>query len=56
MTDKELERLERLAAQLMAGTASNPNADNVQREFLAQEAVLRAQELIKQIDALKIAE
>lgn len=55
MTSKELERLERIAAQLMAGAAL-PHLPYEDERVTAQRAIEQAQELIKQLDALKIPE
>ena len=51
MTDKELERLERTA-----GITANPNdqACNLTAERAVGIALIRAKELIKQLDVLKI--
>lgn len=58
MTDKELERLERIAAQIVAGITANANdqACSLTAEKAVGIALVRAKELIKQLDALKIAE
>lgn len=58
MTSKELERLERIAVQILGGFAANVHlATNFEeRQEIVGGAVLSAQELIKQLDALKIAE
>lgn len=58
MTKSELERLERIAVQLMAGNHANPHPQvfSMTRERLVAETIKTAQELIKQLDALKIPE
>lgn len=53
MTDKELERLERIAVQILGGILAHSCGS--QKE-LANETIKTAQELIKQLDALKIPE
>lgn len=55
MTKSELERLERIAAQLLGGLMASPVFDRRKTEY-AKDAIEQAQELIKQLDALKIAE
>lgn len=55
MTDKELERLERIAVQMMAGAAL-AHLPFEHAWVTAQRAIEQAQELIKQLDALKIPE
>lgn len=58
MTKSELERLERIAVQLMAGNHANPHQQlfMTPRETVVAETIKTAQELIKQLDALKIPE
>lgn len=56
MTAKELERLERIAVQILAGYNANPIADEHTHESMAAYSIQQAQELIKQLDALKIPE
>lgn len=58
MTSKELERLERIAVQILGGFAANVHlATNFEeRQEIVGGAVLSAKELIKQLDALKIPE
>lgn len=49
MTSKELERLERIAAQLLAGLMAKGHGSPV---GLAEQAIEHAQVLIRQLDAL----
>lgn len=58
MTSKELERLERIAAQILAGQEANPHEISVGMglQDAVWAAISTAQELIKQLDALKIPE
>lgn len=58
MTKTELERLERIATQILGGFAANVHlATNMEeRQEIVGGAILSAQELIKQLDALKIPE
>lgn len=58
MTAKELERLERIATQLLAGVLANPDPQIARSglRMLTTFALEGAQELIKQLDALKIPE
>lgn len=53
MTSKELERLERIATQILVGILAHSCGS---QKALANEAIEQAQELIKQLDALKIPE
>ena len=53
MTSKELERLERIAVQTLAGLMNQGWGTPPK---LAEQAIEQAQELIKQLDALKIPE
>lgn len=56
--ETEAQRLERIATQLLAGLTanSNPQACRMSAVEVAQIAIFRAKELIKQLDALAIAE
>lgn len=56
MTSKELERLERIAVQILAAYCANPGFNVYSEKTCAGNAIDQAQELIKQLDALKIAE
>lgn len=58
MTKPELDRLERIATQILAGLRANPEprAIEMTRERAAQVCIAQAQELIKQLDALAEAE
>lgn len=53
MTKSELERLERIAAQILVGLMNRGRGTPPK---LAEQAIEQAQELIKQLDALKIPE
>lgn len=55
MTKSELERLERIATQLMAGSA-HPGRNTPDEAQLIANAIRSAKELIKQLNALKISE
>lgn len=56
MTKSELERLERIAAQILAAYSANQTYGAYSEKVCAGNAISQAQELIKQLDALKIAE
>lgn len=57
MTKSELERLERIAAQLMAGfIAASTKPAALCEKGLSSFSIRHAKELIKQLDALKIPE
>ena len=58
MTAKELERLERIAVQILAANEANPHeiAVSMNIEESVNHAISTAQALIKQLDALKIPE
>lgn len=56
MTGKELERLERIAVQVLAGYNANPIAEEHTHESMVTYSIEQAQEVIKQLDALKIPE
>lgn len=54
MTKPEADRLERIATAMLAGLSANPDTQvgGGTRERVVQIAIARAQELIKQLDAL----
>lgn len=56
--ETEAQRMERIATQLLAGLTANahPQACSMNAEDAVQIALIRAKELIKQLDALAIAE
>ena len=56
MTAKEIKRLERIATQVLAGYSAHPSMGNNSVAACATFAIEQAQELIKQLDALKIPE
>lgn len=56
MTGKELERLERIAVQILAGLNANHELNDQSHPWLVNYALEQGLELIKQLDALKIPE
>lgn len=56
MTKSELERLERIAVQILGGLNANHELNDQTRRWLVSYTLEQAKELIKQLDALKIAE
>lgn len=56
MTGKELERLERIAVQILGGLNANHELNDQTHQCLVTYTLEQAQELIKQLDALKIPE
>jgi len=56
--ETEAQRLERIATQLLAGLIANPTGTwhRAHSKINAETAIFHAKELIKQLDALAIAE